>query len=79
MRHLINKIGDRLEAIETRHHQGEQVSAVRVIRAWIAGEDDPYSHLGPPVKATGASQVRWSLYGEGNNDATASKTVAWPD
>jgi hypothetical protein len=77
----IDKLLDRLNQLETRlRAKADEVSGVRCIRAWLAGESDPYEHLGPPPVSTGPRSMRSLFYDqEDTHDATADNTISWPN
>jgi hypothetical protein len=66
----IDKLLERLMRLEAgRKADARKVSGVKCIRAFLAGDEDPYVHLGPPEDAPVRS-IRWHLFGKGDEDGS---------
>jgi hypothetical protein len=74
----ISRLLERLLRLEAgRKADARKVSGVTCLRAFLAGEPDPYAHLGPPEESPVRS-LRWHLFWKGDDDGQDIEPIDLP-
>jgi hypothetical protein len=75
----ISRLLERLTRLEAgRRDDARKVSGVACIRAFLAGDEDPYVRLGPPEESPVRS-LRWHLFWKEDEDGQDIEPIDLPN